>query len=187
MSLIDTLTVRADGVCELCGSTDTLRAYGVGPDADGTAEQAALLCATCVDQLDGTEADPNHWRGLSSSMWSEHAPVQVLSWRMLDRLKAQDWARDLLDMLYLEEDRLVWAQAGATVPAVVHRDSNGAVLSAGDTVTLIKDLPVKGAGFTAKRGTAVRGIGLVADNAGHIEGRVEGQRIVILTEFVKKR
>ena len=52
---------------------------------------------------------------------------------------------------------------------------------------LIKDLPVKGAGFTAKRGTAVRGISLVLDNAAHIEGRVEGQRIVILTEFVKKK
>ena len=51
----------------------------------------------------------------------------------------------------------------------------------------MKDLPVKGAGFTAKRGTAVRGITLVPDNAGHIEGRVEGQRIVILTEFVKRK
>lgn len=37
-----------------------------------------------------------------------------------------------------------------------------------------------------KRGTAVRGISLVPDNAQHIEGRVEGQRIVILTQFVKK-
>jgi len=61
------------------------------------------------------------------------------------------------------------------------------LLAPGDTVVLVKDLPVKGAGFTAKRGTAVRGIMLVADNAGQIEGRVEGQRIVILTEFVKKR
>jgi len=52
---------------------------------------------------------------------------------------------------------------------------------------LIKDLPVKGGGFTAKRGTAVTRISLVADNPTHIEGRVEGQRIVILTEFVKKR
>ena len=62
----------------------------------------------------------------------------------------------------------------------------GAVLSVGDTVTLIKDLSVKGAGFRAKRGTAVRGISLVQDNAGHIEGRINGQQIVILTEFVKK-
>ncbi|WP_425439518.1 alkylphosphonate utilization protein [Puniceibacterium sediminis] len=68
----------------------------------------------------------------------------------------------------------------------MHRDSNGVVLVQGDTVVLIKDLNVKGAGFTAKRGTSVRGISLVADNAEHIEGRVEGQRIVILTQFVKK-
>ena len=77
-----------------------------------------------------------------------------------------------------------WADAPA---AVEHRDSNGAVLVQGDTVVLIKDLVVKGANFTAKRGTAVRGIALVPDNAAQIEGRVEGQRIVILTEFVKKR
>ena len=60
------------------------------------------------------------------------------------------------------------------------------VLEAGDTVTLIKDLNVKGANFTAKRGTAVRNISLVPDNAEHIEGRVNGQQIVILTQFVKK-
>ena len=71
--------------------------------------------------------------------------------------------------------------------ALVHKDAYGAVLASGDTVVLIKDLPVKGAGFTAKRGTAVRSISLVHDNAGHIEGRVEGQRIVILTEFVKRK
>nr|WP_245824666.1 alkylphosphonate utilization protein [Pseudoruegeria aquimaris] len=150
-------------------------------------DTAVLLCPTCAAQAAGGKADPAHWRGLSSTMWSEHAPVQVMAWRMLDRLKGEDWARDLLDMLYMEEDRLAWAKAGVQVEGVVHRDSNGAVLSAGDTVTLIKDLPVKGAGFTAKRGTAVRGISLVADNPGQIEGRVEGQRIVILTEFVRKR
>lgn len=86
----------------------------------------------------------------------------------------------------LPEAVLAEAEGGA-VPQVVHRDTNGVVLAAGDTVVLIKDLPVKGAGFTAKRGTAVRGISLVAENAGHIEGRVDGQRIVILTEFVKRQ
>jgi protein PhnA len=69
---------------------------------------------------------------------------------------------------------------------VQHVDSNGVVLETGDTVTLIKDLTVKGANFTAKRGTAVRRISLVADNPEHIEGRVNGQQIVILTKFVKK-
>jgi len=69
---------------------------------------------------------------------------------------------------------------------VIHKDSNGTVLEAGDTVTLIKDLKVKGENFTARQGTAVHGISLVADNPEHIEGKIEGQRIVILTQFVKK-
>jgi len=92
-------------------------------------------------------------------------------------------------MLYLEENILNWAKAsaeGSENLAVKHMDSNGNTLQAGDTVTLVKDLNVKGANFTAKRGTAVRGISLVADNAEHIEGRVNGQQIVILTKFVKK-
>ena len=38
----------------------------------------------------------------------------------------------------------------------------------------------------AKRGTAVRRISLDMDNENHIEGRVDGQHIVILTQFVKK-
>lgn len=180
------LAARANEACELCSSPEELAQFDVGPDSDGTPERAAWLCATCRSQLEG-DADPTHWRCLASSMWSEHAPVQVLAWRMLDRLKEEGWARDLMDMLYLDDETLAWAQAGATREDIVHRDANGAVLARGDTVTLIKDLPVKGAGFTAKRGTAVRGISLVADNAGQIEGRVEGQRIVILTEFVKKR
>jgi protein PhnA len=97
------------------------------------------------------------------------------------------WCRDLLEIAYLEPDVLAWAEAGLPDEgAVVHRDVNGTVLQAGDTVTLIKALPVKGAGFTAKQGTAVRKISLESDNAEHISGRVEGQRIVILTKYVKK-
>ena len=53
-------------------------------------------------------------------------------------------------------------------------------------MTLVKDLVVKGGGFTAKRGTAVRRILLDQRNATQIEGRVNGQHIVILTKYVKK-
>ena len=122
-------------------------------------------------------------------MWSQIPAVQVMAWRMLTRLRDEGWPQDLLDMLYLDDETLAWAQSGIhddSEDAVVHRDSNGAILEAGDTVTLIKDLDVKGSSLTAKRGTAVRGIRLVQDNAGQIEGRVEGQQIVILTQFVKK-
>ena len=134
--------------------------------------------------------DANHWRCLNDSMWSPSIPVQVLAWRLLNRLSGEGWPQDLLDLMYLDDDSLLWAKAlgdGLSDDLKVqHRDSNGVVLTAGDTVVLIKDLTVKGANFTAKRGTAVRGISLVQDNAEQIEGRVNGQQIVILTQFVKK-
>lgn len=117
-------------------------------------------------------------------MWSEHAAVQVYAARTLRRLDT-DWSNDLLDQLYLDDETQSWTDN--VVAQVTHTDSNGQMLSQGDTVVLVKDLPVKGAGFTAKRGTAVHKISLVMDNPAHIEARVEGQRIVILTEFVKKR
>ena len=66
------------------------------------------------------------------------------------------------------------------------RDSNGTVLSDGDNVTLIKDLKVKGAGVTLKRGTLIRNIRLTDDPA-EIECRAEKVRdLVLRTEFVKK-
>jgi protein PhnA len=124
-------------------------------------------------------------------MWSEVPAVKVIAWRMLDRLKAEGWPQDLLDQLYLDDETLAWAKAGLpaendTVEEIKHIDSNGTILLDGDTVTLIKDLDVKGAGFTAKRGTSVKNISLVEDNPEHIMARVNGSQIVILTKFVKK-
>lgn len=191
MSTEKTLQTRSENKCELCAATDDLAVFPVAPHADDNPDQCVLACGTCRQQIEDPESvDANHWRCLNDSMWSQVPAVQVMAWRMLTRLRAEGWPQDLLDMLYLDEGTLVWAQATGegddSEDAVKHMDSNGAVLSAGDTVTLIKDLNVKGAGFTAKRGTAVRGISLVADNAEHIEGRVNGQQIVILTQFVKK-
>lgn len=91
-------------------------------------------------------------------------------------------------MLYLEEEVQQWAEATESVEqddANASLDSNGAVLQSGDSVTLIKDLDVKGANFTAKRGTLVKNISLT-DKAEQIEGRVNGTRIVLLTKFLKK-
>ena len=191
MSTEQALQERSESKCELCTSTEDLAVYEVPPRSTPSTENSLLICSTCHEQIDKPEkTDVNHWRCLNDSMWSQVPAVQVMAWRMLTRLSAEGWAQDLLDMLFLEDDLLNWAKAGIedqnNESDVVHKDSNGAVLEAGDTVTLIKDLNVKGANFTAKRGTAVRGISLVADNAEHIEGRVEGQRIVILTQFVKK-
>ena len=191
MNIEQTLRTRSESNCELCGATEQLSVYAVPPDSDGSADQSILICSTCTEQIENPDkVDVNHWRCLNDSMWSQVPAVQVMAWRMLTRLRAEGWPQDLLDMLYLDDETLAWAQAtgaGQSADDVVrHVDSNGAVLEAGDTVTLIKDLDVKGANFTAKRGTAVRSISLVADNPEHIEGRVNGQQIIILTKFVKK-
>jgi protein PhnA len=191
MTIEQALLMRSGSKCELCGATDELEVYIVPPKGGDTADEAILACATCRQQIEQPDTvDPDHWRCLNDSMWNPVPAVQVMAWRMLTRLSAEGWPQNLLDMLYLDDETLAWARA--TQPAddsdeeARHVDSNGTELTAGDTVTLIKDLNVKGASFTAKRGTAVRGISLVTDNPEQIEGRVNGQQIVILTKFVKK-
>lgn len=185
MSLDNDLKQRSASQCELCSADADLNTYHL-PNSDGQDDRLAL-CATCAEQA-STPNDVNHLRGLTTSIWSTTAAAQVLSYRLLHELRSESWAQEQLDMAYLEDDIRAWAEAGITTVdehAVVHKDSNGATLTAGDTVTIIKDLNVKGTSFVAKRGTAVRGISLT-DNPAHIEGRVNGTRIVILTEFVKK-
>lgn len=169
------LLTRAAGVCEFCGAPEALEAVEQAPAGP------VLLCSMCRAE-DAPEA---HWRCLEGAAWSPEPAVQLAVWRRLGKIDAL-WAREARGGMDLAPEAAAWAEAGS-LAGVEHRDCNGALLAAGDTVVLIKDLVVKGAGFTAKRGTAVRGIALVADNAAHIEGRVEGQRIVILTEFVKKK
>lgn len=179
---------RCGGKCELCASTQDLSIYSV-PASEGRPDAEIMVCGVCRSQLEQPALiEAEHWRGLSDSMWSPVPAVQVLAWRMLKRLSGESWAQDLLDMLYLDEDLSEWAAADTSVgveAAALTRDCNGAILQAGDTVTIIKDLDVKGANFTAKRGTAVRGIALT-DNPEHIEGKVNGTRIVLLTCYVKK-
>jgi len=190
MSIEKELYTRSGSVCELCGATDSLVAFPVTP-SNNTADQNILVCGNCHEQIeDSDKMDTNHWRCLNESMWSTVPAVQVMSWRMLTRLRAEGWPQDLLDMLYLDDETLEWAKASGEgedkEDVQKHLDSNGVELNTGDTVILIKDLNVKGGGFTAKRGAAVRNIHLVDDNPEHIEGRVEGQQIIILTKFVKK-
>ena len=192
MSIEATLQTRSESKCELCSAVENLGIYRIPPNSDENADECIYACEICRDQLDNPNTvDANHWRCLNDSMWSQVPAVQVMAWRMLTRLKTEGWPQDLLDMLYLEGSILSWAQATGEGESneneIKHLDSNGAALEAGDTVTLIKDLNVKGANFTAKRGTAVRGISLVSDNPEHIEGKVSGQQIVILTKYVKKQ
>jgi protein PhnA len=190
MSVDPNLLSRAGDRCELCGLTQSLRAHDVSSST--ARESAIVICSACAAQLSGRAAlDPNHWRCLESAIWSEVPAVQAASFRLLERLRAESWAEDLLAQAYLADDVLAWAREGGREETasdderVVVKDSNGAALVDGDSVTLIKDLDVKGGGFTAKRGTLVKGIRLT-DDPRHVEGRIQGSVIVLRTEFLKK-
>jgi protein PhnA len=193
MNLESNLQQRSGAQCELCGGKNNLQVYQVLP-AHADQQPEILACEKCLQQINSTEnLDAHHWRCLNNTIWSEIPAIQVISWRILYRLQQQGetWAQDLLDQLYLDEPMTEWAKASVREHStaeekIIHKDSNGNILQDGDTVVLIKDLDVKGAGFTAKRGTPVRAISLVENNAGQIEGKVNGQQIVILTQYVKK-
>jgi len=191
MSIEEKLIERSKSICELCGSNENLSVYKIPPVGEIIADRCIYTCNTCKSQIENPDdMDVNHWRCLNDSMWSEIPAVQVMSWRMLARLKGEGWPQDLLDMMYMDDDILTWAKATGEgeEEALVekHLDSTGVELASGDSVVLIKDLNVKGAGFTAKRGTPVRRISLVADNPDQISGKINGQQIIILTKFVKK-
>ncbi|OHE05108.1 MAG: PhnA domain protein [Sulfurimonas sp. RIFOXYD12_FULL_33_39] len=184
MSLEKELETRSGGVCELCGSSEGLSAFEVAP-SDGSAQQSIYLCSTCKEQIENPDKmNEAHFNCLNDSMWSETPAVAVMSYRLLKALGRED----LVDMMYMEDDIKAWADSGisANTSNIVVKDSNGVILNAGDSVVIIKDLEVKGAGFTAKRGTTVRNISIPSDVEGHIEGRVNGTKIYLKTEFLKK-
>ena len=188
MSLEQELRDRSQNSCELCSATDDLDIYELSPSSSSV-DQAIMVCATCKEQIeDESKMDANHWRCLNDSMWSEVPAVQVMAYRILHRIKDEGWPQDLLDMLFLDNDIKAWADEGVVLEErsdIVCKDSNGTILNAGDTVTVIKDLVVKGAGFTAKQGTVVKNI-FLTNNPEQIEGRVNGTKIVLLSCFLKK-
>lgn len=178
MNIDKTLMDRSGGCCELCGAAEGLEAYMVAPK-----DEAIVICATCAASIDTPLEDAKHWNCLHDSMWSTVPAVQVMAFRLLTHLGAQDQ----LDMLYLEDEVKAWAQAGLdTETQEPTRDANGTILVEGDSVSIIKDLVVKGAGFTAKQGTTVKNIRMVSGDPTHIQGRVNGTVIYIISAYVKK-
>lgn len=192
MSTLAQLKERSQDSCELCKGTNSLQIFEVPLAPSHIHDTEIYICNKCEAQINKKEdINGDHWKILSDTMWSEYPAVQVTAWRMLQRLKNDSWAADLLDMLYLDEENEAWARAtgdhenDATVD--LHRDSNGAVLQTGDSVVLIKSLDVKGSTVNARLGTVVKNIRLVPDNTEQIEGKIEGQTIVILTKYLRKQ
>ncbi len=179
------LIERSGGQCELCESKENLKAIAALNVPPAKLERAALVCEKCANELQGETIDVKHWFCLNTSVWTQEPGVQILVYRMLKRI-GEDWSNDLFDQIYLEDEVRKDAESWfENQSGIVVKDSNGTVLSEGDSVTLIKDLDVKGAGFTAKRGTVVRSIHL-GDDPGLIEGKVNGTAIYLKTEFLKK-
>ncbi|MFA6275249.1 MAG: PhnA domain-containing protein [Pedobacter sp.] len=191
MKIEEQLLIRSQKKCELCAADDRLNVYEVPPQTNNSVEECVLLCGKCLSQIEKKEIlDSKHWQCLTTSMWSEVPGVQVVSWRMLNRLRQESWAIDNLDMMYLDEATLAWAKATGDhendSEVEFHTDCNNNQLENGDAVVLIKTLDVKGSSLSAKLGTVVKNIRLVDDNKQQIEGKIEGQLIVILTKFVRK-
>ena len=192
MKLEDQLPKRGENKCELCQSAINLKLYEVGPQDRYDENNSVMLCSKCVAQIDKKEdLDASHWKFLTTTMWSEVPGIQVLTWRMLNRFRNESWAMESLDMMYLDDDTLAWAKATGDHDndgsADLHKDCNGNVLQTGDTIVLTKSLDVKGTTLNAKMGTVVKNIRLVEDNTEQIEGKIEGQVIVILTKYVRKQ
>ncbi|WP_297483669.1 alkylphosphonate utilization protein [Sulfurimonas sp.] len=170
-------------VCELCGSSEDVSVLEL-PVSDGSEEQSVYVCANCKGQIENNELDETHFNCLNDAMWSETPAVKVMSYILWNKLGRSD----MLDMMYMEEEEQKLADAAINAEAnkVVFRDANGVELHAGDSIVILKDLDVKGAGFTAKRGTTVTRITLPNDMDDHVEGRVNGTKIYLKTEFIKK-
>ena len=98
MSVIDQrLSERSGSKCELCGATEDLRIH-LTKEESISLDNSVLVCTTCKNQVENTTpTDPNHWRCLSDSMWNENKPVQVVAWRMLNRLRSEGWPEDLMN------------------------------------------------------------------------------------------
>jgi protein PhnA len=188
MNLSKELNNRSANKCELCGNEDGITAFLVEPRTTAEISNCIAACSICCEQLaKSTKWNVNHWRCLNDSMWSQVSAVKVVAYRVLSALKNEGWPNDLLEIIYLTEDELAWAnETMEDENAIKHYDSNGIQLFSGDSIVLIKDLDVKGSSMIAKRGTAVRNIRLVQDNADLIEGKVNDQTIYILTQFTKK-
>jgi protein PhnA len=100
-----------------------------------------------------------------------------------------------MENTYLDSDNLICPDCSHEWSAIVskeeseeirvHKDAHGNVLSDGDTVTLIKDLKVKGSALVIKGGTKIKNIRLI-DGDHDIDCKVDGQSMLLKSEFMKK-
>jgi protein PhnA len=189
MSINTVLQNRSSSACELCSEPDNnLHAYAV-PPKDDSIDNLVVLCSNCYGKITRSDfSDTNYWRFLTGSIWNEVPAVQALSYKILNKLTTEEWASETVESVSLEEAVINWANAEDDLEAakIIHKDAFGVILATGDSVVLTQNLNVKGANFIAPKGTIVRKIKLVEGNAEQVEGKIEGDTIVILTKYLRK-
>jgi protein PhnA len=109
------LARRAKSKCEITGAAGVpLRAYEVPPvSAEPELERILLLSEACHEVLENPKRlAGREWQCLAEVVWSESPAVQVVAWRMLQRLaQREDWAREVLEELFLDPEVEAWAKA----------------------------------------------------------------------------
>lgn len=172
--------------CEWCLNNKAQHEVAILPKHENFADNQIALCDSCFQANE--EPGDFDWKVLdflNDAIWNENPKVKVFSYKFLKR-KNDPESINFMEMMYLDDNELNWALKEVDNDMMVHKDCNEVVLQSGDNVTLIKDLKVKGSSLVAKQGTTVRKIRLDPNNAQFIEGKVDGQYIVIISEFVKK-
>jgi protein PhnA len=108
------LARRAKSKCEITGAAGVpLWPYEVPPvPEDPDIDRTLLISPECREMLEHPDRlAGRHWQCLAEAVWSELPAVQVVAWRMLNELaKREDWAREVLDEVYLDADVEEWAQ-----------------------------------------------------------------------------
>ena len=109
------LARRAKSKCELTGAAGVpLRPYEVPPVADEPdIERTLLVSEACHEMLEYPKRlQGREWQCLAEIVWSEMPAVQVVAWRMLNELaKREDWAREVIEEVFLDEEVEAWAKS----------------------------------------------------------------------------
>ena len=108
------LTRRAKSKCEITGASGVpLWPYEVPPvPEDPDLERTLLISGECREMLEHpSRLAGRGWQCLAEAVWSEMPAVQVVAWRMLNELaKREDWAREVLEEVFLDPAVEEWAR-----------------------------------------------------------------------------
>lgn len=114
------LARRAKSKCELTGASGIpLRAYEVPPvSAEPELDRTLLVSEACHAVLERPKTlAGQEWRCLAETVWTDMPAIQVVSWRLLAVLAVkEDWAREVLDGVFLDPDVQAWADSSPLLP-----------------------------------------------------------------------